>query len=120
MRYLLKRLVSFRSSLTIFCALLSLDSIIVLSEYNNGNNNIIISQLLSQKSKLIQVAVAISNTPSDFRGTATVSNVQFPGIIPSINNSIPASPLISRPPPPIIRNTRAPTAPGGPTLNTQD
>ena len=82
MRYLLKRLVSFRSSLTIFCALLSLDSIMVLFEYNNGNNNIIISQLLSQKSKLIQVAVAISNTPSDFRGTATVSNVQFPGIIP--------------------------------------
>jgi aldose sugar dehydrogenase len=105
-----------------FCAALSLVCIIILSEYNNNNNNNS-SQSLLHISHLIQVAAANSTAIRDFHGSATITNIQLPGIIPNINNSITGSPPLlqpspsSSPPTPIIHNTRAPPAPGGPTLN---
>src|SRR5919199_4535020 len=115
---------------SIFCAALSLVLIIILSEYDNNdnnNNNYVSSQPVLHIPHLIRVAAANSTAIRDFHGSATITNIQLPGIIPSINNSVspppsPASPSVSQPtlsppPPPITRNTRAPPAPGGPTLN---
>ena len=118
-------LMPIRSS-SFFCAALSLALIIILSEYDNND---ISSQPFQQISNLIQVAAAVSNTSNyNFYGNGSIINIQLPGIIPSINNSIPtpspppstptiSQPTLSPPPPPITRNTRAPPAPGGPTLN---
>src|SRR5919199_1064572 len=112
---------------SIFCAALSLVLIIILSEYDDNNNNYVSSQPVLHIPHLIRVAAANSAAIRDFHGSATITNIQLPGIIPSINNSVspppsPASPSVSQPtlsppPPPITRNTRAPPAPGGPTLN---
>ena len=123
-------LASIRTS-SFFFAALSLALIIILSEYHSNNNFVISSQPLPQISHLIQVAAAVSiTTNSNFYGNGGITKIQLPGIIPSLNNSIPTPPLspvptppISQPtlspppPPPIIHNTRAPPAPGGPTLN---
>jgi aldose sugar dehydrogenase len=132
-------LVPFRTS-SFFYAALSLAIIIILSEYDssnnndNNNNNIVISpQPFSHISHLVQVAAAVSTTTTNCNlyGKGGIIKIQLPGIIPSINNSIsPTSPppllptppiskppLSPPPPPPIIHNTRAPPAPGGPTLN---
>src|SRR5919199_4289700 len=115
---------------SIFCAALSLVLIIILSEYDNNdnnNNNYVSSQPVLHIPHLIRVAAANSTAIRDFHGSATITNIQLPGIIPNINNSVPpptsppsasiSQPTLSPPPPPITRNTRAPPAPGGPTLN---
>ena len=120
-------LVSIRTS-SFFCAALSLALIMMLSEYNNNSNIAISSQPFLHISHLIQVAAALpTTTNSNFYGNDSITYIQLPGVIPSINNSVsptpsPASPSVSQPtlsppPPPITRNTRAPPAPGGPTLN---
>jgi glucose/arabinose dehydrogenase len=135
MHYLKVRIVVFRSSLSFFCALLSLASIIVLSEYYNNDNALLLllpSESLQQISKIIQAAAAISTTSADsnfdfHRTAATITDVQLPGIIPNNNNNNitpppPTHPTFpsaspSAPPPPITHNTRARAAVGGPTLN---
>jgi glucose/arabinose dehydrogenase len=104
--------------------------IIILSEYHNNSNVAISSQPFSHISHLIQIAAAVSTTTSsNFYGSGSITKIQLPGIIPSINNSISPPPpslppppisqptLSPPPPPPIIHNTRAPPAPGGATLN---
>src|SRR5919198_4848801 len=134
------RIVVFRSSLSFFCALLSLASIIVLFEYYNNDNALLLllpSESSQQISKIIQTAAAISTTSADsnfdfHRTAATITDVQLPGIIPNNNNNNitppppppppPARPTFpsaspSAPPPPITHNTRARAAVGGPTLN---
>src|SRR5919198_4227497 len=102
MHYLKVRIVVFRSSLSFFCALLSLASIIVLSEYYNNDNGLLLlpSESLQQISKIIQTAAAISTTSADIRfgshdTAATITNVQLPGILPNNNNN-----NITPPPPP--------------------
>src|SRR5919197_414751 len=135
MHYLKVRIVVFRSSLSFFCALLSLASIIVLFEYYNNDNALLLllpSESLQQISKIIQTAAAISTTSADsnfdfHRTVATITDVQLPGIIPNNNNNNitpppPTHPTFpsaspSAPPPPITHNTRARAAVGGPTLN---
>jgi hypothetical protein len=108
----LKDILSVRSFLSFFCTF--------ILKFNH--EVVIASQPVSQISKLIQVA-AVSITLSDFHSSATVTNVQLPGIISNSNNSITGSPPSSQPfpsspaPLPIIRNTRAPPALGGPTLS---
>src|SRR5919198_449371 len=128
------RIVVFRSSLSFFCALLSLASIIVLFEYYNNDNALLLllpSESSQQISKIIQTAAAISTTSADsnfdfHRTAATITDVQLPGIIPNNNNNNitppPTHPTFpsaspSAPPPPITHNTRARAAVGGPTLN---
>jgi hypothetical protein len=57
---------------------------------------------------------------SDSHGIDTITKIQLPGIIPNDNNpplSSPASPQTITPLPPKIRNTRAPPALTGPTVN---
>jgi aldose sugar dehydrogenase len=122
----LKYTLSFRLYLSFFCALLSLSSIIVLSLYDSydSSNNVLLSQLSLQMSKIIRAAYA---TSSSHDTAAIITNIQLPGIIPNSNNnnsayvfpsnSTSASHLNSPPPQPIIHNTRAPPAIGGPTLN---
>jgi hypothetical protein len=123
-------LVSIRTS-SFFYAALSLALIIILSEYDSNNSNFAIdSQPVLHISHLIQVAAAVSTTTtsSNFYGSGGIIKIQLPGIIPSPNNSIPtlptpplpappiSQPTLSPPPPaPIVHNTRAPPAPGGPT-----
>jgi aldose sugar dehydrogenase len=130
---------SFRSSLSFFCAVLSLGTIMILFVYSGGNDNL----LSSQTSNIIRAATAIPTyyypriISRDTTNAATITNVQLPGIIPNNNDNNSSPPIFSsspsasipptssrqtslatsRPAPPIIRNTRAPTAPGGPTLN---
>src|SRR5919198_140680 len=133
MHYLKVR-IEFRLSLCFFCALLSLASIIVLSEYYNNDNGLLLlpSESLQQISKIIQAAAAISTTSADsnfdfHRTAATITDVQLPGIIPNNNNNNitpppPTHPTFpsaspSAPPPPITHNTMARAAVGGPTLN---
>jgi aldose sugar dehydrogenase len=114
LRYL-KEGASFSSSLPIFCAFLAMASVVALSQYDNKT-------LLSSSSisKVVQSATAISIAYSDFHGTDAITKIQLPGIIPNNNNaplSSPASPSTITPLPPKIRNTRAPPALTGPTLN---
>ena len=57
---------------------------------------------------------------SDPRGSNPITKIQLPGIVTNENNppSPPSSPsIIITPLPPKIRNTRAPPAITGPTLN---
>jgi hypothetical protein len=130
MYYLKHIIVSFRSSLSFFCALLSLTSIVVLSQY--GNDILLSSSTTSSSpiSKILQAAAAISTTTSSsYSHSATITKIQLPGIIPNNNNnpspispptfptSPQASPSALPPAPPIIHNTRARPALGGPTLN---
>jgi glucose/arabinose dehydrogenase len=111
-RYLKDR-TSVGSALPIFCALLAVVSIMVLSQYDNKT-------LLS---KVVQSATAISIAYSGSHGTDAITKIQLPGIIPNDNNPPPLSsspsspPTITTPLPPKIRNTRAPPAITGPTLN---
>jgi hypothetical protein len=74
----------------------------------------------SQISKVAQSATAISMAYSDSHGIDTITKIQLPDIIPNDNNlplSSPASPQTITPLPPKIRNTRAPPALTGPTVN---
>ena len=127
MRYL-KDTIPFRSFLSFFCVLL-LTSLIVVYEYDNISN-VLLPNSLSRISKIAQTAAAISTTTSDSRfdshGTAaTITDVQFPGIVPNNNNTNPPTTSPKSPPaspstltlPPIIQNSRARPALGGPTLN---
>jgi glucose/arabinose dehydrogenase len=102
-----------------------LTSLIVLSEYDN-NSNVLLPNSLSRISKIVETATAISTTTSSSDSrfgshdtATTITDVQLPGIIPNNNNNNPppASPSVPPPLPPIIHNTRARPAPGGPTLN---
>jgi hypothetical protein len=77
-------LVPFRTS-SFFYTVLSLAIIIILSEYDSSNNNIVISpQPLSHISHLIQVAAAVSTTTtnSNLYGKGGIIKIQLPGIIP--------------------------------------
>ena len=100
MRYL-KAITPSRSSLLFFCALLSLASIAVLSRYDD--NNTLLSRPSSPISKIVQAAAAISSyhspsySRSDFRGTATITNIQLPGLIS--NNNSNNNPPSTFPPP---------------------
>src|ERR687887_669884 len=110
MRYL-KDTIPFRSFLSFFCVLL-LTSLIVVYEYDNISN-VLLPNSLSRISKIAQTAAAIS------------TDVQFPGIVPNNNNTNPPTTSPKSPPaspstltlPPIIQNSRARPALGGPTLN---
>ena len=131
----MKDIPSFRPSLSFFCALLSLSSIIVLSLYNTHNisNNVLLSRTSLQVLKIIQAAGAISSPtyyynylqPSSDDTAGTTTNIQLPGILPNNDNNnfssvFPTNSTLasqSPPPAPIIHNTRAPAALGGPTLN---
>jgi aldose sugar dehydrogenase len=129
----LQSIMSFPSS-PLLCALTFLILITVISAYDS---NILLSSSPSPPaiSKIVQAAAAIpaassSYSHSNFNTAATITNIQFPGIIPNDNNPPPAStspssdfPTASNrsndnpPPPPITKNTRARPSPVGPTLN---
>ena len=83
-------------------------SVLTLAFVNNNMLSVIIRQ-------------ARAATPySDPRSTNAITKIQMPGIIHNDNNpplSPPASPQTVTPLPPKIRNTRAPPALTGPTLN---
>jgi aldose sugar dehydrogenase len=122
MRYF-KGVIPFMSSLS-FCTLIFLVLITVLCTYDN---NALSSSPSSTISKIVQAAAAISPSSSYSHygfNTPTITNIQFPGIIPDNNNPPPTSnspssnPASNSPPPPPIKyNTRARAAIGGPTLN---
>jgi glucose/arabinose dehydrogenase len=118
-----KGVIPLLSSLS-FCTLIFLVLITVLCTYNNA----LLSSPSSTISKIVQAAAAISPSSSDSHygfNTPTITNIQFPGIIPDNNNPPPTSTSPSSnpasnsppPPPPIKYNTRARAAIGGPTLN---
>ena len=72
MYYLNRIIISFRSSLSFFCALLSLSSIVVLSQY--GNDILLLSTASSSPiSKIVQAAAAISTTTSSYSHSATIT-----------------------------------------------
>ena len=104
----------FGLSLPIFCALLAVASIIVLSQYDNKTLS------SSPISKVAQSATAISIDYSDSHGIDAISKIQLPAIIHNDKNpplSSPASPQNITPLPPKIRNTRAPPALTGPAVD---